>query len=116
MVRSWLPVAALTLLSCGTALGHAKLQSSAPAANSLLKAPKSLSLTFNEPVKLAVLTVSTGGKPVPLSVDRSADAAREVSVALPALPPGVYQVDWSALSSNDGHVVRGRFSFTVTAG
>jgi len=97
----------------GLAWGHARLQGTVPAAGATVSAPKSLTLKFDEEVRLAVLTVTSAGKTVPVKVDPGAAAAREVSVALPALAPGVCEVAWSALSSGDGHVVKGRFSFTV---
>jgi hypothetical protein len=106
-------VAAGAMLMSGLAWGHAKLQSTVPAADATVSAPKAITLDFNEEVRLAVLTLTTAGKAVPVKVDSGAAAAREVSVALPALGPGVYQVSWSAMSSGDGHVVKGRFSFTV---
>jgi hypothetical protein len=115
MFKHLLPVAALVgmILAC-PAFGHAKLRSSAPAADARLSAaPKSLTLTFNEEVRLAVLTLTVDGKNIPVTVDRGAPAASQVSVALPALAGGKYQVQWSALSVDDGHVSKGAFSFTV---
>jgi methionine-rich copper-binding protein CopC len=50
-----------------------------------------------------------------LQFDRSAEGVNEVSVALPSLAPGNYRVQWSALTVDDGHVVKGSFSFTVAA-
>jgi methionine-rich copper-binding protein CopC len=35
-------------------------------------------------------------------------------VPLPPLAAGKYQVQWSALSPDDGHVVKGSYSFTIT--
>jgi methionine-rich copper-binding protein CopC len=90
------------------------LRATVPSADAQLRAaPKTLSLSFNEEVHLAVLTLTTGGKDIPLTVDRAAPAASQVSVALPPLPAGKYQVQWSALSADDGHVTKGTFSFTV---
>jgi copper resistance protein C len=111
-------LAALTagLILSGPVVGHAKLRTSVPAADAQLSsAPKSLSLTFNEKVQLAVLTVSTQGKSIALTVDRNAAAAAQVTVLLPALAAGIYQVHWSALSVDDGHVSKGAFSFTLSA-
>jgi methionine-rich copper-binding protein CopC len=97
------------------AVAHAKLRSTVPAADAqLAAAPKALILTFNEDVRLAVLTLSTGGKDIPLTLDRSAAAAPQVSVPLPPLAAGKYQVQWSALSPDDGHVVKGSYSFTIS--
>jgi methionine-rich copper-binding protein CopC len=44
--------------------------------------------------------------------DAGASAAH-VAVPLPPLAPGTYQVKWSALTVDDGHVVKGAFSFVV---
>jgi len=84
-------------IAAGPAFGHAKLLGTLPPADAQLQAaPKSLILTFNENVRLAVLP-----------------AAPQVSVALPLLTPGEYQVQWSALSPDDGHVTKGTFSFVI---
>jgi copper resistance protein C len=114
MVRLWIPAAALGLMFCGPAFGHAKLLATVPSADAQLPAsPKTLSLSFNEEVHLAVLRLTAGGKDIPLTLDRAAPAASHISVALPPLPAGKYQAQWSALSADDGHVTKGTFSFTV---
>ena len=98
----------------GPAFGHAKLLSTLPPADAQLQAaPKSLTLTFNENVRLAVLTLTTDGKTIPVTVDRSLPASPQVSVPLPLLTPGKYQVQWSVLSADDGHVTKGTFSFVI---
>ncbi len=115
MVKPWvLAVTAAGMILTGPAFAHAKLQRSIPAADARLQAaPKSLTLSFNESVRLAVLTLTSGGKDIPVTVDRSAPAAAQVSVALPALAVGQYVVQWSALSVDDGHVSKGTFTFAV---
>jgi methionine-rich copper-binding protein CopC len=114
MAKHGLALTVAGMILAGTAFGHAKLQSSSPPEDSQLPiAPKSLTLNFNENVRLAVLTLTSGAKDIPLKVDRSAAAAREVTVLLPPLEDGKYQVKWSALSPNDGHVTRGTFTFIV---
>jgi methionine-rich copper-binding protein CopC len=114
MVRLWFLAAAAGLMLSGPALGHAKLRATVPSADAQLQAaPKALSLSFNEDVHLAVLTLSGDGKDIPLTVDRAAPASSRVSISLPRLPAGKYQVQWSALSADDGHVTKGTFSFTV---
>jgi methionine-rich copper-binding protein CopC len=106
--------AAVGLILAGTAFGHAKLRSTAPAAEAQLHvAPKSLTLNFNEAVRLGVLTVTAGGKEIPVTIDRSAPAAPQVTVALPALAAGKYQVHWSVMSEDDGHVTQGTFTFAI---
>jgi len=114
MVRHWLLAAVTGVILAGPAFGHAKLRSTIPAADAQLRvAPESLTLSFNEDVRLALLSLTVGGKSIPVTLDRSAPAAAEITVKLPALPVGIYQVQWSVLSSADGHVTKGTFSFTI---
>src|SRR5271156_4223548 len=122
MVKPWvlawvLAVAVAGMILTGPVFAHAKLQSTVPAADAQLQvAPKSLTLSFNEKVRLAVLTLSVDGRDVPVTLDRSAPAAAQVTVALPALPAltaGKYVVQWSVLSADDGHVSKGTFAFAV---
>jgi copper resistance protein C len=118
MVRKlWLAGIAVLALAPLAASAHAKLLSTSPAAGAQLDAaPKALTLKFNEAVQLAVLKLSVEGRNVDLSLDRGAAAAARVTVALPALAAGTYQVQWSALTADDGHVVKGSFSFVVAGG
>jgi methionine-rich copper-binding protein CopC len=112
----WAACAAAAMLSPITAFAHAKLLGTSPAAGAQLEfPPKALSLRFDEKVQLAVLKLSAGGADIPVAFDRGAQAAPEVSVALPSLAPGTYRVQWSALTADDGHVVKGTFSVVVTA-
>jgi methionine-rich copper-binding protein CopC len=114
-----LPLGVLTLgalMLAGPADAHAKLRGTVPAADAALAAaPQALTLTFNENVRLAALTLSTAGKDIPVALDRNAAAAPQVSVRLPPLAAGKYQVQWSALSPDDGHVVKGSYSFTINS-
>jgi methionine-rich copper-binding protein CopC len=96
------------------AFGHAKLLLTAPAADAQVTgSPAALTLTFNEEVRLAMLKLSTGGHDIPVAVDRGAAAAATVTIKLPTLVPGKYEVQWSALTPSDGHVVKGSYSFSV---
>jgi copper resistance protein C len=114
--KLWLAGAAAALLFPIAALAHAKLLGSSPTAGAQLDAPpKILTLKFDEKVQLAVLKLSLGGTDVPVQFDRGMEGASEVSVALPSLAPGTYRVQWSALTVDDGHVVKGTFSFGVAA-
>lgn len=109
----WLAAAAAVLMVPLMALAHAKLMSSSPAAGAQLgTAPQTLTLKFNESVELAALKLSADGKDIPLTLGHAA-AAAEIAVPLPALAAGTYQVQWSALTVDDGHVVKGSFSFVV---
>ncbi len=112
--RGFSAIAVTGMILAGPAFGHAKLRSTLPAADAELSvAPKSVTLSFNEDVRLAVLSVAAGGREIPVTVDRSAAAASQVTVALPALAPGKYQVRWSVLAADDGHATQGTFSFTI---
>jgi methionine-rich copper-binding protein CopC len=112
--NSLMAVGVAAMLLAGPALGHAKLLRTLPAADAQLPAaPPSLTLTFNENVRLAVLTLTADGKTIPVTVDRNLPPAPQVSVPLPALTAGKYQVQWSALSAADGHVTKGTFSFVI---
>jgi methionine-rich copper-binding protein CopC len=112
--RGFAAMAVVGMILAGPAFGHAKLRSTLPAADAqLAAAPKSLTLTFNESVRLAVLSVAAGDREIPVAVDRSAPAAPQVTIALPALMPGYYQVRWSVLAADDGHASQGTFSFTI---
>ena len=116
MAKNWLPAAAMAIIVAGPAWGHAKLRSTNPPADAALPAaPKSLTLSFNENVRIAVLTLTFGGKLIPVAVDRNAPAALQVTIPLPPLANGKYQVQWSALSADDGHVTKGTFAFAIVA-
>jgi methionine-rich copper-binding protein CopC len=96
------------------AFGHAKLLLSSPTADAQVTgSPSTLTLTFNENVRLAMLKLSTGGRDIPITIDRAAAGAPTVTVKLPALAAGKYDVQWSALTLDDGHVVKGGYSFSV---
>ena len=105
---------AVSLLWSVPCLSHAKLQSSVPAANAqLAHAPPTLTLNFSEQAQLAVLKLTSSGAAVPVTVDRAAKASSAVVVTLPALKPGRYEVEWSAIAADDGHITKGSFSFTI---
>jgi copper resistance protein C len=111
----WLACIAAGALLPLAALAHAKLLSTTPATGEqLAAAPKQLTLQFNEAVRIGVLKLSADGKDIPIELDRGAAGAPTVTVALPALAPATYRVQWSALTVDDGHVVKGAFSFVVT--
>jgi methionine-rich copper-binding protein CopC len=113
----WLACIALGGLLPLAALGHAKLLSTVPATGEQLAvAPKQMTLEFNEAVQIGVLKLSADGKDIPIALDHGTAGASTVTVALPALAPATYRVQWSALTVDDGHVVKGTFSFVVLTG
>jgi methionine-rich copper-binding protein CopC len=105
----------LLVMAAGPCFAHAKLVSSLPAGNSqIAAAPKSLTLNFNETATLAVLKLVSAGKEIPIPLDKGAKPGREFTLSLPALAPGSYAVQWSAVAADDGHVTKGSFTFTIT--
>ena len=115
MLRKLLTIAAAAgVLLASPAFAHAKLLSASPSDGAQLSdPPKALMLTFAEAVKLGSVAISSAGHVVPVTIDRTAKAAATVAVPLPALEPGRYEVRWSAVSPDDGHVSKGALTFTV---
>jgi len=96
------------------ASAHAHLESSIPKSNAqLAEAPATLTLRFSEAAQLTLLTLTTAGHAMPVTLNPDAKAGAELVVPLPALKPGSYQVQWRVIAADDGHVTHGTFSFTV---
>ncbi len=99
---------------------HAGLDSSTPAASSVLEeAPDTIVLDFDEAVEASLATIEVFaqdrspvevGAPEPVRSDASI-----VTADLPDLDQGVYVVVWR-ITSVDGHVVDGAFSFQIGTG
>ncbi|HKP27329.1 MAG TPA: copper resistance protein CopC [Dongiaceae bacterium] len=107
----------VVLLGCpAAAWAHAALQSATPAAESInAAAPERIELMFNEPVQvLGLRLIDAAGQ------DHSPAAAPEVrdgQVLWPLpdpLPNGRYLVSWR-VSSLDGHIIGGSYTFAVGA-
>src|SRR5215472_16855745 len=108
--------AALSLWAAA-AFAHAHLVRATPAEGGTVKtAPAEVTLKFNERVEPAFSSAvirDAGGKQVD-KADAHVDKADRtvVRVSLPPLDPGVYTVEWRAMSS-DTHKVNGNFTFRV---
>jgi methionine-rich copper-binding protein CopC len=114
-MKSILFALSMSLVMAGSCFAHAKLVSSVPAGNSqMAAAPPSLTLKFSESATLAVLKLVGAGKEIPIPLDKSAKPGREFTLSLPALAPGTYSVQWSAVAADDGHVTKDSFTFTIT--
>lgn len=117
-IRLVLPLAALAA-PLASAAAHPRLEQATPAADSRLGVPpRQVALTFNESLDLALtrVTLLRGAEPVRLDSLRLAPRdERTVIAAIPAvLAPGRYTVKWQ-VTGDDGHPVRGEFSFEVLA-
>ena len=113
--------AALALLLPGTAHAHGRLKSSLPAAGArLAQAPRVLRLDFSEAPDLTFSSVrltSASGREIALGAVAYAPDSRRSMIATiaAALDTGSYTVSWQ-MGGDDGHPVRGRFSFTIAPG
>lgn len=116
-LRSLSLLVALSLaVPLSAAQAHPRLLKATPAADSRTEAPRQISLSFNEELDLALtrVTVLHGDMWVrPDSVQLAVGDAKTVIATFgTALAPGRYTVRWQ-VSGDDGHPVRGEFSFDV---
>lgn len=116
MALAMLLAGLVAFLAAGPAAAHAGLVSTDPVDGSVLtSSPTRVSLTFGEPVGLThsgVTVLDDRGVRIDANGDESVDGA-VISQPLPkALGDGWYVVVWSAIS-DDGHVVKGAFTFGV---
>jgi methionine-rich copper-binding protein CopC len=106
---------ALLLLTIPPAAAHSLLLESFPAADTAhASTPTELRLRFNNRIekrlsRLRLVDERGARHDLPVDPDGAADW---LIAPLPAMTPGRYRVEWQVLST-DGHVVSGRFTFTV---
>jgi len=110
-------VSTSVLVWSSTALAHTRFLMSEPAPDDSLAAPpQAVQLWFSHPVEAdfsRIEVTDSGGQQVDnKDLARDADDPKVLRVTLPALSPGKYQVNWTAVSA-DGHRVKGTFSFSV---
>lgn len=122
MRRSWLALVALAALAAGliashSVHAHAALVSSEPANNDLLRTPpERVVLVFTEPVdprSSGIRLLDAAGRDLQVPEPEFIDNGFTMRLALPKLPPGIYNVVWYNVSKVDGHGYRGSFPFTV---
>jgi copper transport protein len=101
------------LLFPGVALAHATLVSSDPQPGAELStAPSTVTMSFSEPLNLRLSTASVTAPDGTKFSDASV-SGQQISVPLTTNLPGVYTVDWTTVSTLDGHTIRGSFLFGV---
>lgn len=118
LLRFVLPLVVLAAPTA-SASAHPRLLKSTPTAESRLAAPPTqVTLTFNESLDLALtrVTLLRGTEAVRLdSLRLTPGDDRTVFASIPStLAPGRYTVRWQ-VTGDDGHPVRGEFSFDVLA-
>jgi methionine-rich copper-binding protein CopC len=114
---------ALTLSLLGAAapaFAHAFLRASEPANETALKtAPKEVVITFTEEIapRFSGITVTdaAGARVDTGPLIAKNQEGTHFGIALKPLAPGVYSVQWHAVSADDGHKTAGSFRFTVLA-
>jgi hypothetical protein len=118
MIRRFFGWAATATVLAGPAFAfHNHLTKSTPAADEqLTAAPKTVRLWFSEKVepKFSSITLMRADStkietPKPVATDDPKSISTEIPVPL---TPGKYLVRWRT-AGDDGHAVRGTFSFTV---
>ncbi|MBA3919879.1 MAG: hypothetical protein C0516_15050 [Gemmatimonas sp.] len=119
-LRSLAFIAVLALaIPLSAASAHPRLLKSTPAADSRsAEAPREVALTFNESLDLALtrVTLHHGEMAIRLGVLQFAQGDDKTVTAsiVGSLAPGRYTVRWQ-VTGDDGHPVRGTFTFEVLA-
>ena len=102
------------MLSAG-AMAHSPLTAVTPEDGARLTAPPAaIEMRFRDPsrlIRFALVGVADGAE-IGLGDAHLMVKSADHTVILPALAAGRYTASWRAMSQ-DGHVIKGRFSFTV---
>ncbi len=105
--------AAFLSLPAAVALAHATVVSAQPAPGAELgTAPGVVVVRFSEPLNRALSKV-TVVDPNGRTFTGRASAARTIQVPLSTNAFGTYHVDWTTVSTLDGHTLRGSYTFGV---
>lgn len=102
--------------AAGTIFAHAELIEAEPAPGTVLtSSPGEIRLTFNEPVATgshAALYTADFQSVAGVESRLEPEAPEQLVAAVPELAPGVYSVQWTAVSA-DGHEISGSYAFSV---
>jgi copper resistance protein C len=104
-------------LSATAAFAHAQLEKAVPAVGGTVSSPSEIRLEFSEGVEprftgVALTSASGAAQPVGKSAVEPGDNKVLIVKIGKKLPPGVYTVNWHAVSV-DTHHTQGSFNFTV---
>ncbi|HTW68061.1 MAG TPA: copper homeostasis periplasmic binding protein CopC [Bryobacteraceae bacterium] len=108
-------LAAMLAVTVSIGFAHTELVSATPAANSTVKAPKEVAITFSgalEPKFSKITVMDASGNPVTKEASAVGANMKLMTLALPVMAPGVYTVHWVAVST-DSHRSQGEYKFTV---
>ncbi|MET3835157.1 methionine-rich copper-binding protein CopC [Brevundimonas sp. UYEF29] len=107
--------AAILAVSAVAAEAHARLVRSDPAADAVVAAPRTISLTFSDRVAPAFSgfdLVNAGGDRIAVRTQVSEDGKTVSGAPARALAPGAYTINWR-IAASDGHRMTGSVAFTV---
>lgn len=108
--------AAVIAAGVSSASAHARLVSSVPKDGATVAAGLAeIAFTFSRPLRLTEVRITQGkeSKAIGPAAALSQDFQKKVTVSIPPLAAGSYEVSWKA-EGEDAHVMKGRFSFTVS--
>ncbi|HEX5014921.1 MAG TPA: copper resistance protein CopC [Candidatus Limnocylindrales bacterium] len=98
---------------------HAELDTVTPADGSTVEVPPTeVVMTFTQdlnPSKSSIVLVTAAGAEVASGGEVDASDPRRMTLALPALEPGAYEIRWTSWSAEDDEGDRGVTTFTVAA-
>jgi copper transport protein len=114
-MRKLLPIALLALAFPASAFAHARLEQASPGFRERLpSSPATVSLRFDQYVKVLPGSIRVYSKNGGVGITRVRSTGRTVEATLPRLPKGPYTVRWHVMSG-DSHVASGVFTFGVRA-
>ena len=104
-------------LSATAAFAHAQLEKAVPAVGGTVSSPREIRLEFSEGVEprfTGVALTSANGAAIPVGKSATSPGDNKILITKigKPLPPGVYTVNWHAVSV-DTHHTQGSFNFTV---
>ncbi|MUH52489.1 MAG: hypothetical protein F2789_14920 [Actinobacteria bacterium] len=112
-------IAGVAMFGVGRADAHAGLEASTPAASSVLdSSPPLIALNFDEDIEVPLASITLydqNGTLLPLGSPRAGTDGSIVEASVPTVGDGTYAVVWRVTSA-DGHVVNGAFSFQIGTG
>lgn len=116
MIRILSGIAAILCiaLQLSAAQAHSKKEATTPPNGAVLsESPQVIALNFDRPMRVTLVTlVDASGEGYDLERSDNMAPLTEFEAVPPALPKGLYTVDWRGLAS-DGHPMEGQFSFEI---
>jgi methionine-rich copper-binding protein CopC len=113
----WIALACMLMVFAAQAFAHAFLERAIPPVGSTIPvSPPAVTITFTEGVESGFSAIEVrdarGAKVDRADLRSTGNEGRQLTVSLPKLPAGKYDVIWHA-TSVDTHKTEGQFSFTI---